>query len=83
MQIQSQSTREAIAVNPIPFRVSFEVQVEATHLRRDGAALKVARRTVQSSQLSLSESYPHLAAQNFACLERPSCAQNDLEEFAI
>jgi signal transduction histidine kinase len=55
MQIQSQSTREAIAVNPVPFSGSFEVQVEAIHLGRDGAAPKAARQIVRSPQLSLAE----------------------------
>jgi two-component system CheB/CheR fusion protein len=55
LQIQSQPTREAIAVNPIPFSGSFEVKVEATCLGRDGAAPKAARQTVRSPQLSLAE----------------------------
>ena len=55
MQLQSQSTREAIAVNLVPFSGSFEVQVEATHLGREGAASEAAHQTVRSPQLSLAE----------------------------
>jgi len=55
MQIQFQSTREAIAVSPVPFSGSFGVQVEAIHLGRDGAASKAACQTVRSPQLPLAE----------------------------
>jgi len=55
MQIQSQSTRDAIAVKPIPFSGSFELQIEARHLGRDGVAPKAARQTLRSPQLSLAE----------------------------
>jgi signal transduction histidine kinase len=55
MQIQSQSTREAIAVNPVPFSASFEVQIEAAHVGCDGAASNAARNTGLSPQLSLAE----------------------------
>jgi signal transduction histidine kinase len=55
MHIQSQTTREAIAVNPVSFSGSFEVQVEATHFGRDGAAPTGARQTVRCPQQSLAE----------------------------
>jgi signal transduction histidine kinase len=54
MQIQIQSTREALAVNPVPFRGSFELQVEATRLGRDGVAPKGACHTARSPQMSLA-----------------------------
>ena len=55
MQIRSQSTREAIAVIPVPFSGPFDPQVEAIHLGRDGAAPKAARQIVRPPQLSLAE----------------------------
>jgi signal transduction histidine kinase len=55
MQIQSRSTRAAIAVIPELFSGPFEVEVEARHLGRDGAAPKAARQTVRPPQLSLAE----------------------------
>jgi signal transduction histidine kinase len=54
MQIQFQPTREAIAVNPVPFIGPFELQVEATRLGRDVVATEAARLTVRPLQLSLA-----------------------------
>jgi signal transduction histidine kinase len=55
MQIQSQSTHEAIVANPVPFSAPFELQVEVTRLGREGAAPKAGRYTVGSPQVSLAE----------------------------
>jgi signal transduction histidine kinase len=55
MQTQSQSTREAIAVNPVPFGGPFELQPEAIRSGCDGVAPKTARHTARSLQLSPAE----------------------------
>jgi len=53
MQTQSRSTGEVIAVDPVLTSPPFEV--EAKHLRLNGASPKVARQLVRPPQLSLAE----------------------------